>query len=126
MEAFQLSKLDEYAKFSQIIQDTVDPKVLWREIKQNTAHFSKDIRFDGGYVIKSIISNTTKESSYLPKGVEIFTKAIRDIRNALSHGRDFKTASVIIPTAKNLRALQPWVHLISAAAGQVVLFKDVS
>jgi hypothetical protein len=126
MAAFQTSKLDEYAKFAQIIQDTVDPKILWSEMSQNIPAFSKDIKFDGGFLLKSVISTTTKESSYLPKGLETFTKAIRDIRNALSHGRDFKSSLVITPTARNLKALQPWVHLIAAAAGQVVLYKHVS
>ncbi|WP_198352532.1 hypothetical protein [Sphingomonas sp. MA1305] len=126
MSAFQMSKLDEYAKFSQLMQDVIDPKILWTGIKENISAFSKDVKFDGGYVLKAIIAPTTKESTFIPKGVETFTKSIRDIRNALSHGRDFKSASVIMPTSRNLNALQPWVHLIAIAAGQVVLYKDVS
>ena len=125
MAAFQLSKLDEYARFSQLLNDTLDPKLLWAEIKQNLPAYCKDIKFEGGFVLKALVSNTTKESNFCTKGVEIFTKSVRDIRNALSHGRDFKTASVIVPTQRNLKALQPWVHLIAIAAGQVVLFKDI-
>lgn len=126
MAAFQTSRLDDFAKFSQLIQDTIDPAILWREIKGNIPAFSKDFKFDGGFVLKAIISSTAKESTFLPKGLEVFTKAIRDIRNALSHGRDFKSSAVIMPTARNLKALQPWVHLIAVAAGQVVLYKDVT
>jgi hypothetical protein len=126
MMAVQMSKLDEYAKFSQLMQDVVDPKILWAGIKENLPAFSKDIKFDGGFTLKAIIAPTTKESTFCPKGVENFTKAIRDVRNALSHGRDFKSAAVIMPTPRNLNALQPWVHLIAIAAGQVVLYKDVA
>lgn len=126
MSAFQMSKLDEYAKFSQLLTDVIDPKILWAAIKENVPAFSKDIKFDGGFVLKAIIAPSAKEATFLPKGVETFTKAIRDIRNALSHGRDFKSASVIMPTQRNLNALRPWSHLIAVAAGQVVLFKDVT
>lgn len=126
MAAFQMSKLDEYARFAQIIQDTVDPKLLWKEIKGNQDAFSKEFKFDGGFVLKPLVANTTKESTFLPKGLETFTKTIRDIRNALSHGRDQKTGTVITPTSRNLKALQPWVHLIASAAGEVVLYKDVT
>lgn len=126
MSAFQMSKMDEYARFSQIIADTVDPKLLWQEIKGNVGAFSKETKFDGGFSLRPLIAATTKESTFLPKGVENFTKAIRDIRNALSHGRDHKTSTVITPTSRNLKALQPWVHLIAAAAGEVVLYKDVA
>jgi hypothetical protein len=126
MSAMQMSKLDEFAKFSQLMHDTIDPKFLWSEIKENISAFSKDIKFDGGYVLKAIISSTTKESTFCPRGVEVFIKSIRDIRNALSHGRDFKTSSVIMPTLRNFKALQPWVHLIAIASGQVVLYKDIN
>lgn len=126
MAAFQMSKLDEYARFSQIIQDTVDPKLLWNEIKGNMDAFSKEFKFDGGYILKPLIASTTRESTFLPKGLDNFIKSIRDIRNALSHGRDIKTTTVITPTSRNLKALQPWVHLIATAAGEVVLYKDVA
>lgn len=52
--------------------------------------------------------------------------AFRKIRNALSHGKDQETTGVIRPTPKNVNLFQPWVHLISAAAGEVVLYKDVT
>jgi hypothetical protein len=126
MSAFSMSKLDEYARFSQLMQDTIDPKLLWSEIKENLPAFSKDFKCDGGFIIKALVSGTAKESTFMPKGVELFTKAIRDIRNALSHGRDFRSAAVITPTSRNLKALQPWVHLIAIASGQVVLFKDIA
>ncbi|WP_421848489.1 hypothetical protein [Novosphingobium sp.] len=126
MSAFSMSKLDEYARFAQLIQDTIDPNLLWSEIKENLPAFSKDFKCDGGFVIKALVSATAKQSTFAPKGVELFTKAIRDIRNALSHGRDFRSATVITPTSRNLKALQPWVHLIAVAAGQVVLLKDIA
>ncbi|TCP96633.1 hypothetical protein C8J46_1088 [Sphingomonas sp. PP-F2F-A104-K0414] len=126
MMAFQMSKLDEYAKFSQLMHDVVDAKILWAGMKENLPAFSKDVKFDGGFTLKAIVAPTTKESTFAPKGVETFTKAIREIRNALSHGRDFKSAAVIMPTARNLNALQPWVQLMAVAAGQVVLYKDVA
>ncbi len=126
MAAFQMSKLDEYTRFAQIIHDTVEPKLLWNEIKGNMDAFSKEVRFDGGYVLKPLIASTHRESTFLPKGLDNFIKSIRDIRNALSHGRDIKTTTVIIPTSRNLTALQPWVHLIATAAGEVVLYKDVA
>ncbi|HWW12409.1 MAG TPA: hypothetical protein VN018_07825 [Brevundimonas sp.] len=126
MGAISESRLDEYAKFAAVIRDNVDIKILWREIEVNPDPFTQSIEFDGGYVLAPLIANGCREADFCVKGLENFTKAIRDIRNALSHGRDQKTAAVITPTVSNLKKLRPWVHLIAAAAGEVALYKDLS
>lgn len=60
------------------------------------------------------------------RGFESITRSLRDIRNALSHGRDQRTSSVIVPSSRNLHYLQPWVNLIAVVAGEVVLYKDAT
>ena len=120
------SKLDEYQRFAAIIRDTVDVRVLWTEMEANLKAFTAPTNFDGGFVLASLAGPNCRDEDFAPRGLEIFTKAIRDIRNALSHGRDQKTGMVITPTVRNLNLLQPWVYLIAAAAGEVVLYRDAS
>lgn len=120
------SKLDEYQRFGAVIRDNVNISVLWRELFANFDFYAKPTNFDGGFVLQGIVGPNCQQEDFEPRGHEVFTKAIRDIRNALSHGRDQKTGMVITPTVKNLNLLQPWVNLIAAAAGEVVLYKDAS
>lgn len=120
------SKLDEYQRFASLIRDTVDADVLWAEIETNLDAFNAPTTFDGGFVLVPIVGPNCQADDFRPRGLEVFTKAIRDIRNALSHGRDQKTGMVITPTIRNLNLLQPWVYLIAAAAGEVVLYRDAS
>ncbi len=51
-----------------------------------------------------------------------FNGTIRSIRNALSHGKEQSVSSVIAPTPENFQNIQPWVGLISIAAGEVVVY----
>lgn len=119
------SKADEYARFKSTITDLVDPEHVLREIEANSSYFCKDIKFDGGFEMKALLPDT-KSSEWGPRGMDNFIGSLRDIRNALSHGRDQKTGHVILPTRANLVRLQPWVHLISTAAGEVILYEGVS
>jgi hypothetical protein len=64
--------------------------------------------FDGGYVQKPIISEAMRYQEYEPNAITSFAKTVRDMRNALSHGRDQKTMLFIHPTTHNFDRLQPW------------------
>ena len=66
------------------------------------------------------ISDLRNTSSAL----DMFQRSIREIRNALSHGWDRKQMLFIHPTRHNFERLQPWVALICAAAGEVMLYRD--
>lgn len=125
VDALQKAKLDDFPKFESLLEDTVKPSLLWREIDQNFDAFSSSTEFDGGFKLKALIPVGTTEDQFALKGIENFHKAIREIRNALAHGRDSKSAAVITPTVRNFQRLRPWVSLISVAATDVILFKNL-
>lgn len=121
--ATQSTKQDDDQRIRRLLEDTVDRIQLAREIDKNIALFSKQTLFEGGFTLDPLISTSQKADSF---DLLRFAKHIKDIRNALSHGRDIRTQMVIIPTQKNFDLLQPWVTLMCVVAGQVILFKGIS
>lgn len=119
-------KTDDVPRFNSLLTTHVDAKLLWREIENNLDVFSKHFTFDGGYVLKAIVSQDETESTFTTGGVGKFGHAIRQIRNALVHGRDQGTAGAISPTPRNMMQLAAWVNAIAVAAGQVVIYETIS
>ncbi len=125
MDALQRSKLEDFQKCETLLREIVKPSLLWREIKENKSAFSGVTKFDGGFELGALIAPEATEATFETKGVDIFHKAIRDIRNALSHGKDSRSSGVITPTSRNFQKLRPWVSLVSIAAAEVMLYRDV-
>ena len=119
------SSLDEYKRFEAVIKDLVSVGLLWDEISVNLGAFSSEILFEGGFTLPALIKVGWKTQDFAANGILAFVRNIRDTRNALSHGRDQRTQSVIVPTGTNFRRLQPWVSLIAVAAGQVIAYRHI-
>jgi hypothetical protein len=86
--------------------------------------FTSPTTFDGGFVLDPLLPKNPTEDHFCHSGIPQFSRFIRDIRNALSHGRDIRTVSVIAPTHRNFSLLEPWVILMNVAAGEVILYED--
>ncbi|MGD9538332.1 MAG: hypothetical protein AB7P52_15995 [Alphaproteobacteria bacterium] len=114
------SETDDIRRIFMLLEDTVNPGLVWREIAENRAAFENETRFDGGCVMKPLISKTETESTFVTNGVSQFAQSARQIRNHLSHGRDQKTQTSITPTVSNFRKLKPWVSVLSVVAGEVI------
>ena len=76
-------------------------------------------------MLAPIVKVGWSEADFAVNGIATFSTAVRNIRNALSHGRDQRTTAVIAPTTHNFERLQPWTALMSVAAGEVMVYKDV-
>lgn len=122
--ALQKSKAEDFQKMETLLLETVSPSLIWREMNRNLSAFTADTVFDGGFKIGKLIAPNSREDDFLPQGILMFHKAIRNIRNALAHGKDQRTAFVITPTTANFERLAPWVSLVLTAASEVVLYKD--
>lgn len=125
IDSLQKSKLEDFQRCEALLVETVKPSFLWREIKANLDSFKSVTKFDGGFDLKPLVSGDATESTFEARGMENFHRSIRELRNALSHGKDTKSAGVITPTSGNFSKLTPWVSLISVAAAQVMLFKNL-
>jgi hypothetical protein len=124
VEVVRQSKADEYSRFKAVILDLVDHKHIFREVSASGEYFSRSHDFDGGFKLKALLPNADAKSLG-DHGMDNFVTTLKDIRNALSHGRDQKSGQVILPTLANLKRLQPWANLIATAAAEVVLYEGV-
>jgi len=125
VSAVQRMKMDEYARYETMLKEVVEPKLLWAELNRNMNAFTTEIQFDGGFKVGALLTATRAEADFGIQDVGNFAQRIRDIRNALSHGRDQKTGTTITPTTQNSERLQPWIGPIRLAASQVILYKGV-
>lgn len=124
--AVQDTKIHETQKIDAVLRTTLDPKLLWKEMQENIGVFTTSTTFDGGFVQAPITTVGTTDADFGPNEISALGAAIRDIRNALSHGRDQKTIKVITPTARNFERLQPWASLIAVAAGEVIVYRNLA
>jgi hypothetical protein len=123
--AVQDSSLHDTQKIESVVRDAVSSRLIWRELQINIDVFATRIEFDGGYVQEAITTIGKQETEFGPNDVSAFAKAIREIRNALSHGRAQKTGGVITPTAQNFERLQPWAAVIDMVAGEVMVYRKI-
>lgn len=122
MSAMGSSKLSDAQRLRSLARRALSPSLIWRDLSANFDFFTKDTHFDGGFSVRAPIGKNDKEASFDVNGVERVIDRCRDIRNALSHGKDQESAGVIRPTPQNVNLFRPWVHLIATAAGEVVLY----
>lgn len=122
MAAMGTIKLSDAQRLRALVRKEVDPGLIWRDLTANSDFFTKDTNFDGGFTVRAPFGKTDKEENFGLSGLERVADRFRDIRNALSHGKDQETSGVIRPTPQNVNLFRPWVHLIATAAGEVVLY----
>jgi hypothetical protein len=116
-------KPDTVNRFKAVVLELADKKALWQEICENSQAFTKPIKFEGGFELPNLLEDVS-DISKLSTGVLLSLAGfLRDIRHALSHGGEAQAGRLILPTARNLKMLRPWVHVIQTIAGQVVLFE---
>ena len=88
--------------------------------------FDRETVFDGGFTLRPLVAKSTGgEHEFLNSGIERVAATIRDIRNALSHGREQKSRDVILPTSGNFEKLRPWVALVQVAAQEVMVYRHI-
>jgi hypothetical protein len=122
--AVQRMKMDDFARYETMLREIIDPKLLWRELSLNLSAFTSETEFDGGFRQPALMAAGRTATTFTVQDVATFARAIRDIRNALSHGRDQKSGATITPSTHNSARLQPWVGPVRLAASQVVLYKE--
>jgi len=123
--AIQKSKYDDYTKFEAVVAQCVDPELLWQEIESNIDYFSKEILFDGDYRAPALVAGSGSKSDFMHNGIKNFCQTARRIRNALSHGKEERSAAVITPTSSNYEKLGRWSRLVQVAAGEVILYNGL-
>lgn len=116
----ELNQNDE-AKMRKVIEEHCDPRITWKEIKNDLDFFSAVQTFEGGFVAQSLIGKDISEETWgamwMPKTFDLLTK----IRNVLVHAREKRESKVILPTKRNNEILQRYIPLIRRIAEQLAL-----
>ncbi len=126
IEALGESKIPEPQKLESLLRTCVNPRLIWRELEPNLTLFSVAGVFDGGFILQPITRPDWTVDDFATAWLPAFSNAIRSIRNALSHGKEQRMASVITPTAANLQRLQPWISPIAVAAREVIVYRNLA
>lgn len=116
------TRIDEEHKMPKVVKSACRPDDIWKEVQQNIPYFSKTQKFDGGFVVEPLIAESTNFENFCAMWHPKTVNTINSIRNALVHGREKKSGSVIIPTPLNDSLIQPWVSVIGRMAEQVIIY----
>lgn len=116
---------EDIPKAQNLVCETLDLQLVWKEIEKHKEFFCQSTDFDGGYTVKSLIKDKDSFETFSNNGVRSMLDRLRGIRNALSHGQDQQTRSVIRPTAHNNQIIRPWLNLIEIIAGEAMLNSEV-
>lgn len=126
-EAFNRSKeLEAIPRTQNMIAATVDLKKLWACIEINKDYFRADHEFDGGYVVKALLSGKCDYDHWSANAIRSTFDRLRMLRNALAHGQDGSTRGTIRPTKSNEAALVPWLNVLETIAADAMFLQDHS
>jgi hypothetical protein len=119
-------KVQDHLKIDWTLKRAVDPKLVWEEIEKHKDFFSEPTEFDGGVTIDAIVSKNTQADDFAKAWPKSTAVAMRNIRNALSHGREARQVRIIAPTSRNLHKLRRWLMLMSTVTGEAIVYlRDV-
>jgi hypothetical protein len=123
VDAFADQRLMDEQRLERVIQERSVPDHVWPEIQANLSYFSTNHVFEGGFALEPFVTSDTSlellKNTWGTKAPSAFKK----IRNALVHGRESRSNSVIAPTRTNDKLLQPWVAIIQRVTEDVIIFK---
>lgn len=111
-------------KVEQLLIRAVSPDIVWPEVQRNIGLFEKPTFFEGGCEIKAITNASLGAKGFAAAWAGQFARALREIRNGLSHSKESRMEVGIPPTHNNLQKLQNWVTLISISATEAMIFRS--
>ena len=67
---FNKRSLEMPQRRKMLINEALDPKILWSEVKKNREFFQNPVKFDGGFEIKALISEKETEETFCNSGID--------------------------------------------------------
>lgn len=107
-------KANDEAKFNSVVQQCVNPSMIWKEIEPKLEFFSGSTDFDGGFSISPFVKKDWKFEDFKTAWTPKLPDTLRKIRNALVHAREQRQSKSLSPTSRNQHLLRSWVSLMSA------------
>lgn len=87
----------------------------------NKDFFTKDVCFDGGFVIKKLFKDEKQIQTGLPNTIQDIKSNLEKIRNVLVHIRESHENKVILPTMRNEDLIRPYLYLLRRIAEEVAM-----
>lgn len=115
---------DDSSKLGKLIDEFCYVTDIENEIICNKEYFSKDIEFEGGFIIKKLFSPETKDKDILSSQniLKDIKNNIENIRNVLVHVRESRENKVIHPSVKNNNLIKPYLYILRRIA-ETIAFK---
>jgi hypothetical protein len=109
------------SKMKKVIEELVDPSLVWLEIQHDRDFFTSKQVFDGGFEMNEFISKDMSadawEKTWMPNLYDRLTK----IRNSLVHARERRENKVILPSLRNNQKIARIEPVIARVAQQIAL-----
>jgi len=116
----QANQGDE-AKMRKVIEELVNPNLVWLEIQHDRDFFTSIQEFDGGFEMSALISKDMSadgwKNTWMPNLYDRLTK----IRNSLVHARERRENKVILPSRRNNQKIARYEPVIARVAQQIAL-----
>lgn len=109
------------AKIKKVLENYVNPAVIWKEIENDKGFFSSNVSYDGGFVQKPFIAPNTDLENWRKLGMASLFEGLTKIRNCIVHAREKRENRVILPTTNNNLNIGRVVPLIRRTAEQIAL-----
>lgn len=120
----QSTNIDSASRIEALLRDVITEDALWTEISRNSSAFEQAVVFEGGFTLEPLVKGAKDAKSFGQQGIASFAKRLRDIRNALAHGRDQKSTLPLAPTRNNFERLQPWASIIGYVASEIIVYRS--
>jgi len=109
------------AKMRKVIEELVNPNLVWLEIQHDRDFFTSIQEFDGGFEMSALISKDMSadgwKNTWMPNLYDRLTK----IRNSLVHARERRENKVILPSRRNNQKIARYEPIIARVAQQIAL-----
>lgn len=123
LDALVEDKAAPNEKLNSVIEQLVDPELVWNEITACRQYFSSPVEFDGGVTIPALIKERWTLDDWKGLWIPKFPDNLRKLRNALAHAREARQAASLAPTRSNYERLKLWLPALEVTAMQVMVFR---
>ena len=108
-------------KMRRMIEETVNPAVIWTEIENDIESFSSPVVFEGGFTLAPLVSSDTTEQAWKTMWTPKLFDQLTKIRNCLVHARERRENKVILPSDNNNNLIGQYLPIIERVARQISL-----
>lgn len=125
LEVIAEDKASDETKLVALVQQTVDPAYVWRDIEPRAAFFAQSTDFEGGLSLPALIKQGWTCDDFRTAWIPKLPDTLRRLRNGLVHAREQRQSKCVMPSISNQTLMLPWSAVALATANHVVLYSRI-